>query len=76
MNKLSLRTAALGLLSFAEVSAQDVMHYRLKHLKVLAEDEKVRVLKYSPEREARHQEGHMLTVPKKREGQVVVGSRC
>jgi hypothetical protein len=50
MNKLSLLTAALGLLSFAEVSAQDVMHYGLKHLKVLAEDEKVRVLKYSPER--------------------------
>ena len=49
MNKLASLTVALGLLSSAEVSAQDAMQYGLKHLQVLAEDGKVRVLKYSPE---------------------------
>ena len=50
MNKLALLAAVLGLLFSARVSAQDAMQYGLKHLQVLAEDGKVRVLKYSPER--------------------------
>ena len=37
------------LLSASTVYAQDAMQYGVKHLKVLAEDEKVRVLKYTPE---------------------------
>jgi quercetin dioxygenase-like cupin family protein len=50
MNKLALLAAVLGLLFSARVCAQDAMQYGLKHLQVLAEDGKVRVLKYSPER--------------------------
>jgi quercetin dioxygenase-like cupin family protein len=50
MNKLALITTALALLPLAEASAQDVMQYGLKHLTVLAEDDKVRVLKYNPKR--------------------------
>ena len=42
-------TAAL-LLSSASAFAQDAMQYGLKHLRVLAEDDKVRVLKYMPQK--------------------------
>jgi quercetin dioxygenase-like cupin family protein len=48
MKKLALVAIALGLLSSAEVPAQDAMQYGLKHLRVLAEDGMVRVLRYSP----------------------------
>ncbi len=50
MNKLALLSLAVGLLSSTMVSAQDAMQYGLKHLEVLAEDGKVRVLKYAPKR--------------------------
>lgn len=50
MSKPALLLTALGLLSSGVVSAQDAMQYGLKHLQVLAEDGKVRVLKYAPER--------------------------
>ena len=40
----------LFLLSSSIAFGQDAMQYGLKHLKVLAEDEKVRVLKYTPEK--------------------------
>ena len=50
MNKLVVLIAGVVLLSSSSVSAQDAMQYGLKHLRVLAEDEKVRVLKYMPER--------------------------
>ena len=50
MKKLALIAVALGLCPFAEAPAQDAMQYGLKHLQVLAEDGKVRVLKYSPQR--------------------------
>lgn len=47
MKALAIGITALGLL-WSEVHAQDAMQYGLKHLKVLAEDANVRVLKYSP----------------------------
>ena len=40
--------ASLFLLWSSVACAQDAMQYGLKHLKVLAEDDKVRVLKYTP----------------------------
>ena len=46
-----LRTFAVSailLLGSQVASAQDAMQYGLKHLKVLAEDDKVRVLRYTP----------------------------
>lgn len=33
---------------FIPVSAQDAMQYGVKHLKALAENDKVRVLRYAP----------------------------
>ena len=50
MKKLASLAIALGLFSSVELPAQDAMQYGLKHLQVLAEDGKVRVLKYSPAR--------------------------
>jgi len=48
------RVAALSLLcllvSFPPVFGQDAMKYGVKHLTVLAEDQKVRVLRYAPSR--------------------------
>jgi len=47
---------AIGLLTASAVlwssvaGAQDAMQYKLRHLEVLAENEKVRVLKYTPMR--------------------------
>lgn len=38
----------VGLIFSAVLLAQDAMQYKVKHLKVLAEDDKVRVLEYSP----------------------------
>ena len=40
--------AMLGIIT--PVFGQDAMQYGLKHLKVLAEDDKVRVLKYTPQK--------------------------
>jgi quercetin dioxygenase-like cupin family protein len=50
MKKLVVLMTGAVLLSSSLVSAQDAMRYGVKHLRVLAEDEKVRVLKYTPER--------------------------
>lgn len=50
MKNLVVLIGSLVLLSSSIVCAQDAMEYGLKHLKVLAEDEKVRVLKYTPNR--------------------------
>lgn len=50
MNKLVVLVAVAALLSSSLVLAQDAMQYGVKHLRVVAEDEKVRVLKYAPER--------------------------
>jgi beta-alanine degradation protein BauB len=41
---------SIGLLLSSALLAQDAMQYHLKHLKVLAEDDKVRVLEYSPKK--------------------------
>jgi quercetin dioxygenase-like cupin family protein len=41
---------AIASLATCLVSAQDAMQFGVKHLKVLAEDDKVRVLKYSPQK--------------------------
>ena len=49
MKMLDVLVGSLVLLSASAVCAQDAMQYGVKHLKVLAEDEKVRVLKYTPE---------------------------
>src|SRR5438270_326574 len=43
-----LTVIVLTLAFFIPVSAQDAMQYGVKHLKVLAEDDKVRVLRYAP----------------------------
>ena len=48
MRTLASLIASLFLLFPPLLSAQDAMQYGLKHLKVLAEDDKVRVLKYTP----------------------------
>ena len=50
MKNLVALLGSLVLLSSSIAFAQDAMQYGLKHLKVLAEDEKVRVLKYTPNR--------------------------
>jgi quercetin dioxygenase-like cupin family protein len=44
----TLATIALSLTLLTAVFAQDVMHYGVKHIKVLAEDDKVRVLHFTP----------------------------
>ena len=48
MNRLAKFLAVAVLLVPAAVGAQDAMKYGLKHLSVLAEDDKVRVLRYAP----------------------------
>jgi len=48
MRTLASLIASLFLLFPPLLSAQDAVQYGLKHLKVLAEDDKVRVLKYTP----------------------------
>ena len=50
MKRFVLLLGSLTLLSASFVFAQDAMQYGLKHLKVLAEDDKVRVLKYTPQK--------------------------
>ena len=50
MNKLVVLMAGAVMLSSSLVLAQDAMQYGVKRLRVLAEDGKVRVLKYTPER--------------------------
>ncbi len=50
MNKSIVLMGAAALLSSSLASAQDAMQYGVKHLRVLAEDGKVRVLKYAPQR--------------------------
>jgi hypothetical protein len=44
----TLATIALTLTLLTAVFAQDVMQYGVKHIKVLAEDDKVRVLHFTP----------------------------
>jgi len=48
MRKLAAMAAILVLLASVPAFAQDPMQYGVKHLKVLAEDDKVRVLKFTP----------------------------
>jgi quercetin dioxygenase-like cupin family protein len=48
MNRVAALTASILLVSCPAVFGQDAMQYGLKHLTVLAEDQKVRVLKYAP----------------------------
>jgi quercetin dioxygenase-like cupin family protein len=50
MNLRIALSCSIGLLLATILLAQDAMQYGLKHLKVLAEDDKVRVLEYSPKR--------------------------
>jgi quercetin dioxygenase-like cupin family protein len=48
MNRVAALTLSLLLFSCPIVFGQDAMKYGLKHLTVLAEDQKVRVLRYAP----------------------------
>jgi quercetin dioxygenase-like cupin family protein len=48
MNKAAALTVSLVLFSCPAVFGQDAMQYGVKHLTVLAEDQKVRVLRYAP----------------------------
>ena len=48
MNRAAALTLWCALFSCTPVFGQDAMQYGLKHLKVLAEDQKVRVLRYTP----------------------------
>jgi quercetin dioxygenase-like cupin family protein len=48
MNKVAALTVSILLLSCPTVFGQDAMQYGVKHLTVLAEDQKVRVLRYAP----------------------------
>lgn len=50
MNHRIAVAGGIGLLLSTVLLAQDAMQYGLKHLKVLAEDDKVRVLEYSPKK--------------------------
>lgn len=50
MNKLVTLMGAAALCFASLATAQDAMQYGVKHLQVLAEDGKVRVLKYTPRR--------------------------
>jgi hypothetical protein len=51
--KRTIALAGIGLLSSAALLGQDAMHYGVKHLRVLAEDDRVRVLEYSPKKATR-----------------------
>lgn len=48
MNKFAALTASILLSSCPAVFGQDALQYGVKHLTVLAEDQKVRVLRYAP----------------------------
>jgi quercetin dioxygenase-like cupin family protein len=48
MNKVATLTVSFLLLSCPAVFGQDAMQFGVKHLTVLAEDQKVRVLRYAP----------------------------
>jgi quercetin dioxygenase-like cupin family protein len=48
MNRAAALSISFALLSCPAVFGQDAMQYGLKHLTVLAEDQKVRVLRYAP----------------------------
>jgi beta-alanine degradation protein BauB len=50
MNRGFVLMGGVGLLFSAQLLGQDAMQYGVKHLKVLAEDDKVRVLEYSPKK--------------------------
>ena len=50
MKILSVLIGTFMLVCACVVYAQDAMQYGVKHLKVLAEDENARVLKYTPEK--------------------------
>jgi quercetin dioxygenase-like cupin family protein len=50
MNKFVVLMGAAALLFSSWASPQDAMQYGVKHLRVLAEDGNVRVLKYTPQR--------------------------
>ena len=50
MKSLVVLMGSLVLMCSSILFAQDAMRYGVKHLKVLAEDEKARVLKYTPEK--------------------------
>jgi quercetin dioxygenase-like cupin family protein len=48
MNKVAALTVSFLFFSCPAVFGQDAMQYGVKHLTVLAEDQKVRVLRYAP----------------------------
>src|SRR5271155_2839269 len=48
MNKVAALSLSLLFLSCPTVFGQDAMKYGVKHLTILAEDQKVRVLRYAP----------------------------
>jgi quercetin dioxygenase-like cupin family protein len=50
MKRIIAFVGGIGLLFSAVLLGQDAMQYGVKHLKVLAEDDKVRVLEYSPKK--------------------------
>jgi beta-alanine degradation protein BauB len=50
MKRIAGLAATVTLLAPGFVVAQDAMQYHVKHLKVLAEDEKVRVLDWAPKK--------------------------
>jgi beta-alanine degradation protein BauB len=50
MNKVAALSLSCLLFALAPAFAQDPMKYGVKHLTVLAEDQKVRVLRYAPSR--------------------------
>lgn len=50
MNRVTTLGLSMLLLACPRVFGQDAMQYGLKHLTVLAEDQKVRVLRYAPKK--------------------------
>jgi beta-alanine degradation protein BauB len=50
MNRIAAIAASLFLVASSTAFAQDAMRYGVKHLTVLAEDQKVRVLRYAPKK--------------------------
>ena len=50
MKQIAAMAATMALLVPGLASAQDAMQYHVKHLKVMAEDDKVRVLQWAPKK--------------------------
>jgi quercetin dioxygenase-like cupin family protein len=73
MNRVFALAMMFALLSCPAIFGRDAMQYGLKHLKVLAEDQKVRVVQYAPrkgDKTPMHHHPSMVVYIVKGEGQI------